>query len=106
MQRTITANDLQSKIKKQDAITLLDVRRAEDRDAEPAIIPGAKRCDPAQVEDWCAELEPSQDIILYCVRGGSVSNSVLDALLEKGLKARFIDGGIEAWKNAGGTIES
>jgi rhodanese-related sulfurtransferase len=31
-----------------------------------------------------------------------VSNSVLDHLLGQGLKARFIEGGIEAWKAAGG----
>jgi rhodanese-related sulfurtransferase len=37
------------------------------------------------------------------VRGGSVSNAVVDALQAKGLKARFIEGGLEAWKATGGT---
>lgn len=40
--------------------------------------------------------------MLYCVRGGSVSNSVVDALQAKGLNACFIEGGIEGWKAAGG----
>jgi rhodanese-related sulfurtransferase len=36
------------------------------------------------------------------VRGGSVSNSVVDQLQAKGVKARFIEGGFEAWKSSGG----
>ena len=41
-------------------------------------------------------------MVLYCVRGGSVSNTVVDALQAKGVRARFIEGGIEGWKAAGG----
>lgn len=39
-----------------------------------------------------------KDVVIYCARGGSVSNSVLDELLNKGIRARFIEGGIEAFK--------
>ena len=42
--------------------------------------------------------------MIYCVRGGSVSNKVLDHLQEKNIQARFIEGGIEAWKKAGGPV--
>jgi rhodanese-related sulfurtransferase len=49
-------------------------------------------------------LPKDQEIILYCVRGGAVSNSVVDALQAKGLQARFIEGGIEGWKAAGGAV--
>jgi rhodanese-related sulfurtransferase len=38
------------------------------------------------------------------VRGGAVSNTVVDALQAKGLQARYIDGGIEGWKAAGGKV--
>jgi len=38
------------------------------------------------------------------VRGGSVSNSVLDALRAQGLQARYIEGGLEGWKAAGGEV--
>jgi rhodanese-related sulfurtransferase len=39
------------------------------------------------------------------VRGGSVSNGVVDALHAEGLNACFIEGGIEGWKAAGGKVE-
>jgi rhodanese-related sulfurtransferase len=43
-------------------------------------------------------------VIGACAAGGGVSNSVVDALQARGLKARFIDGGIEGWKAAGGEV--
>ena len=61
--------------------------------------------DPERVSEWSTELSRDLDIVLYCVRGGSVSNSVVDALQAKGLKAWNIEGGIEAWKSAGGATE-
>jgi len=38
------------------------------------------------------------------VRGGGVSNSVLDRLIADGINARYIEGGVEAYKEAGGMI--
>jgi len=45
-----------------------------------------------------------RDVVIYCVRGGSVSNGVLDRLQAAGVKARYIEGGIEGWKTAGGEV--
>lgn len=39
-----------------------------------------------------------QEVVIYCARGGSVSNKVLDKLLDNDVQARYIEGGIEAWK--------
>ena len=38
------------------------------------------------------------------MRGGAVSNSVVDRLQAAGVKARYIEGGIEAYKAAGGKV--
>ncbi len=103
MERTITPNALQTLLAAGTSITLLDVRRNDDRDKEPTAIPDARWLDPAAVEDWSNDLDTDSEIVLYCVRGGSVSNAVVDALQAKGLKARFIEGGLEAWKATGGT---
>ena len=80
------------------------MRRADDLAREPATIPGASWRDPLAIAAWSADLAPDRDIVLYCVRGGSVSNSAVDALLAQGLKARYIEGGLEAWKAAGGAV--
>ena len=105
MSRTITPNDLKPLVEK-NAVTVLDVRRQNDYDADKMKLPGAEWKNPEQIADWSAKLPKEREIVIYCARGGSVSNSVLDALLGKGFKARFIEGGIEAWKGAGGVVES
>lgn len=83
---------------------ILDVRRADDRNDSSEELAGADWKDPAQIAEWADSLPRDRDIVLYCVRGGGISNSVVDALQAKGLKARFIEGGIEGWKAAGGAV--
>ena len=99
MDRTITPQDLKSLIKNK-AVTLLDVRRKNDYDADGVVIPGAEWRDPDKVEEWSAGLPQDQEIVIYCARGGSVSNKVLDQLLIKTANARYIEGGIDAWRAA------
>jgi rhodanese-related sulfurtransferase len=83
---------------------LLDVRRADDLAASSEQLAGANWKDPTRIGEWADTLPKDQDIVLYCVRGGGVSNSVVDTLQAKGLKARFIEGGMEGWKAAGGVV--
>ena len=55
---------------------LIDVRRASDRrESDPSAIPGAEWKDPEKVAEWGKDLG-SRDVVVYCVRGGSVSRSV------------------------------
>ena len=74
---------------------ILDARCAPDRDLSDVQLPGAHWHGPEKLEEWAQHLPRDKDIVLYCVRGGSVSNSVVDALQGVGLKARYIEGGIE-----------
>jgi rhodanese-related sulfurtransferase len=83
---------------------LIDVRRAADRDASNEQIPGALWHDREKIGDWSAALPGNKEIVLYCVRGGSVSNSVADTLRFQGLDAGFIEGGIEGWNAAGAEV--
>lgn len=95
MARTLTTAELASQ---RDAVELLDVRRKADRDADPHGIAGAQWRNPEEIDEWIGELPRDKDIVIYCARGGSVSNSVLDRLLAEGHRARYSEGGLEAWK--------
>jgi rhodanese-related sulfurtransferase len=101
MDRTISPTTLKNEL---TGKLILDVRRVADREAAPEHLPGAQWNNPEQLAEWAESLPKDQEIVLYCARGGSVSNSVVDALQAKGLKARFIEGGIEGWKAAGGEV--
>lgn len=101
MERTIKAETLKTEL---NGKHLIDVRRKTDLDASSEQLPDAAWHDPEQLASWADTLPKERDIVLYCVRGGSVSNSVVDALQARGLNARFIEGGIEGWKAAGGEV--
>ena len=102
MERTIKPEDFAALV--QDAL-VVDVRRKEVYDASNEIIAGAIWKDPAQVDQWIAEMPREQSIIVYCVHGHQISNGVLDRLHAGGFAhARLIDGGIEALKAIGGEV--
>ena len=75
------------------------MRRKDEYDGKTIL--NAKWHDPEQVTEWASDLSPDKEIVLYFAGGGSVSNNVLDQLLAKNIKARYIEGGIEAWKKMG-----
>ena len=85
-------------------VALVDVRRQEDFDADPYVMPGAIRRAPEEVESWASALPPDAFVVVYCVLGGSVSRSVTQALLQRRMHAKYVSGGIEAWKNRGGDV--
>lgn len=98
MGRTITPQAFKEHIDKEKNILVLDVRRNADYEADREMIPGAVKRNPEQVEQWAQEIPRDKDVVVYCIRGGSVSNSVVDKLLAAGVSACYIEGGWEAWK--------
>lgn len=101
MNRTISTNDLKPLVAGR-SLTVLDVRRKNDYDADNVKLPHAEWKDPEKIGEWAPSLPKDRDVVIYCARGGSVSNSVVDELRARGVNAGFIEGGIEAWKQAGG----
>jgi rhodanese-related sulfurtransferase len=85
-----------------DATLVFDVRREADYAASGETLPGAMWKNPEKIDVWIGALPRTLDVVIYCMHGGEVSNSVVDRLQAEGVKARFIEGGIEAWKAAGG----
>jgi rhodanese-related sulfurtransferase len=104
VERTIQSEELKEQLAARKDLILLDVRRKSDYDADQEKLPGAVWFDPDTVDEWSTALPGDKQVVVYCVRGGSVSNKVLDHLQKKNVRARLFEGGIEAWKAAGGSI--
>jgi rhodanese-related sulfurtransferase len=102
---TITPKELAEMRQRRDNFVLIDVRRQDDFEKDPSTIPGAIRRLPESVESWASELPAESPVVVYCVRGGSVSQSVTPALRGFGLDATYVEGGIEAWVGGGGDVE-
>jgi rhodanese-related sulfurtransferase len=101
MSDTITLDEFEH-LRSSSEPLVVDIRRAVDFQADPSMIPGAMRGDPDEIDEWSAKLPRDVEIVVYCVRGGSVSQSVTPRLRERGLRARYLAGGISAWKQSGG----
>ena len=83
---------------------VLDVRRKADYDASAEIVPDAFWKDPEQIRRWIGALPKTHDIVVYCVRGGALSQDIAARLRDEGIKARYIVGGLEGYKTAGGKV--
>jgi len=104
MNRT-TPEELREAMAKKKEVAILDVRRKADFDADTQMIAGATYRDPDQVEQWSSDLRDGQEVVVYCVRGGSVSRSVTEKLQARKIRVSFIEGGITAWKESGGEVQ-
>jgi rhodanese-related sulfurtransferase len=105
MDKAITPEGLKKLKQEKKDVIILDVRRKSDYESDSQTIPGAQWHDPEKVAEWSKTLPKDKDIVVYCVRGGSVSQAVAGALLEKNLNAKYVEGGVSAWKESGGEVE-
>lgn len=83
---------------------VLDVRRAGVFDQARTMIPGARWCDPATVSTWAAELPAGRSVVVYCVYGHEVSRVTAMQLRAAGWNARYLRGGMDGWRAAGGPV--
>lgn len=68
---------------------------------------GALRRDPDSVSAWAETLPGAGSIVVYCVHGHEVSQAVAQALREKRIDARYLEGGLEeGWKANGGALDA
>ncbi|MHC1792054.1 rhodanese-like domain-containing protein [Solidesulfovibrio sp.] len=101
MDKTISPAQLRSRIESGEGITLLDLRKQADFDADPVLIPGAVKLDPSKVAEWEDMVLGKTNTVIYCARGGSISQSIQQHFEQKGIRVPYLEGGFDAWKNLG-----
>ena len=97
MADSITIEELKTRLETGSDFLLLDVRRKDDYHASPKTIENAEWHDPATIADWGDSIPKQKEVIVYCVKGGPVSQSVADQLLSRQCNVKFLEGGIKAW---------
>ncbi|MEX2648006.1 MAG: chromate resistance protein ChrB domain-containing protein [Alphaproteobacteria bacterium] len=80
----------------------VDVRRHEVFKACNRILPGGRWRDHREAARWAAEVPAGAEVVVYCVHGHNVSQMAAALLRNRGVNARALAGGIEAWTAAGG----
>jgi len=104
--RAVSATELRTLIGSKTPPILIDVRKQPTFLGAPDLIRGALRRDPLQVAEWAKTLPGGTDVVVYCVHGHEVSQNVATALraVLPPLVAKFLEGGIEAWRSEGGHL--
>lgn len=103
----IGVTELYSMITKGDNPLILDVRSKTHRSLDRRSIPGAWPVDPDLLEESLANIPRGREVVVYCACPNEAS-AVKTALLlrKRGIhRVRPLAGGIDAWVNAGLSIE-
>ena len=59
---------------------------------------------PSAATSWASDLELARPIVVYCVDGGELSQSVARFLRERGHPVHYLEGGFRAWETSGRAI--
>ncbi|HEU0221955.1 MAG TPA: sulfurtransferase/chromate resistance protein [Paracoccaceae bacterium] len=78
---------------------LVDVRDADDFEADPHLVPGARHMTPEVALARAGAFGPRGAVVI-CKRGQKVSHYVAAWLRQKGVAAECLEGGTEAWAAA------
>jgi rhodanese-related sulfurtransferase len=106
MSLSISFSDLRSSLADRDAPLVIDVRRQAAFRQASTMIAGALRREPEAVGGWAGALPSASSAVVYCVHGHEVSQGVAKALSERGIHARYLEGGIEeGWTAKRGELD-
>jgi rhodanese-related sulfurtransferase len=99
MDAFITAAALRQSLGSNRPPLVIDVRKQPAFLGAHDMVRGALRRDPAKIELWQKALPAGREVVVYCVHGHEVSQGAA-----RSLGARFLEGGIEHWREAGGEL--
>ena len=83
---------------------LVDVRRREAYEKADTVIPTACWRDHKAAAEWARALAPGREAVVYSIHGHQVSEAAAAVLRAAGVAAFYLEGGIEAWRAAGGPL--
>jgi rhodanese-related sulfurtransferase len=101
MHAYISPAGLRQSLQSSEPPLVIDVRPAARFLESPYMVKGALRRDPEEVNSWKDQLPSALQVVVYCVHGREFSQQTAMAM-----GAKYLEGGIEAWREAGGAISA
>ena len=93
----ISPQDLKAKLDRREPLVLLDVR--DDWETALCRLDNATHIPTEEIEFRTAELDPADEIIVYCHHGVR-SAAVANFLRQQGFKAVNLAGGLDSWASS------
>jgi rhodanese-related sulfurtransferase len=106
MDASVSTAELRQSLQSDRPPLVIDVRKAPAFRAAGDMIAGALRRAPEDAAVWAKSLPSASSVIVYCVHGHEVSQGACAALRDAGIATRYLEGGIEAWRAAGGALQA
>jgi rhodanese-related sulfurtransferase len=100
---TITAAQLSRLVGTPEAPHILDVRVTEEGVTSSRLLPASSPRDYRSVATWAPEYT-DRAVVVVCERGGKLSQGVAAWLRQTGARAEYLEGGFDAWLQAGGLL--
>lgn len=97
----LSAPELSAALLSPQPPVLLDVRRREIVAESGHLIPGARLADHTDGVSLAAALDRNRPVVLACAHGHNRSQRVAALLRERGFAASSLEGGYDAWREAG-----
>jgi rhodanese-related sulfurtransferase len=97
---SISADKLARLIGTPSAPILIDVREAAAVAADPRMLPTSLLRDYLTAPDWAAGFA-GQSVVVTCQKGKKLAEGSAAWLRQAGARAEVLDGGFEAWRDAG-----
>lgn len=99
----ITVPQLSRLIGLPGAPAIIDVRTEEEFQADPRLIPTARRHAFLESRNWAMQYA-GQSAIVYCQEGLTLSQGVAASLRNEGIHAQSLEGGYVAWPQSGNPL--
>jgi rhodanese-related sulfurtransferase len=100
---SLSSDQLALHIGTQRAPAIVDVRRNEEFDADPYLIPGSIRRDADAVATWGSALA-GESVAVVCLDGRALSQGVAAWLRHNSIDAKSLEGGFETWHSGGNLL--
>jgi rhodanese-related sulfurtransferase len=101
LSHAISADELARTLGSDRHPLVVDVRRQAAFSASQHLICGSFYRPPEQVATWSRDLPAGRPIVVTCVHGHEVGQNAAAALRDAGFAARYLEGGVEGWIEAG-----
>lgn len=82
---------------------IIDVRTTQDIEADERRLPCARRYNAQDVQNWAATFS-NRDVVVVCQKNGKLAQGTAAWLRQSGARAETLEGGFEAWRDAGGLL--
>jgi len=106
MDASVSTAELRQSVQSDQPPLVIDVRKTPAFRAAGDMLSGALRRAPEDVPRWAPSLPQASAVVVYCVHGHEVSQAACVALNDAGRATRYLEGGIEAWRAAGGALRT